>query len=110
MEDIKYKCEKCHYETNIHDSYKKHLNSTLHNTGKRKIRKDKKCIDYTCPKCSYTSTLENNYKTHYLNNHGTIEERKEQFKYYCDKCNFGTFIEQCYSKHLLTTKHKLKQL
>jgi len=107
-EEYKYNCEKCKYGTNIESSYKKHLQSTLHKTGKRKTRSDKKTDLYKCDICDYSSTNEYNYKTHYLNNHATIKEKKKQFTYYCDVCNFGTFIKTCYDIHLETKKHKRK--
>ena len=109
MEETKlYKCDKCHYETNIMSSYKKHLESILHKTGKRKIRSDKKQDSYNCDKCDYKSTNEYNYKTHKLNKHLSKDERKKQFKYYCDKCDFGNFSKICYDIHMKTLKHKIK--
>ena len=104
-----YVCEKCNYKTKIISSYKKHLETTLHKTGQRKIRKDKKHDRYKCENCDFITTNETNYKIHYLNNHGTKEERKEGFKkYYCEKCDFGCFVKTSYEKHLETKKHKIK--
>ena len=103
-----YVCEKCNYKTKIISSYKKHLETELHKTGKRKQRKDKKKDEYKCDKCDYTTTNESNYKLHYLNNHGSKEERKKEFKYYCEKCDFGCFAEICFIRHNDTRKHKNK--
>lgn len=49
---------------------------------------------------------ESNYKLHYLNNHGSKEERKKEFKYYCDECDFGCFAEICFVRHNDTRNHK----
>ena len=108
IENYKHFCEKCNYKTDLLSSYKKHLESTLHITGKRKIRKDRKVDVYKCDKCNYESVNELNFKTHNLNNHLSKEERKLQFKFYCDKCDFGCFTETCYTSHIQTQKHKIK--
>lgn len=111
-EKYKFNCEKCNYHTNISSSYTKHISGTFHNTGKRKIRSDRKQQEdiYRCNKCDYNSINEYNYKAHYLNNHGTREDKKKEFKYYCEICDFGTFIEQTYTAHVKTKKHKIKSL
>ena len=106
--EYNYICEKCHYKTNIQGSYKAHLKTTLHRTGKRKERKDKQADIYKCKKCDYETTSCYNYKVHKLNNHSTIEERKKGFKYYCKKCNFGVFTKTSYNLHKNTKKHKNK--
>lgn len=103
-----YVCEKCDYKTKVLSSYKRHLDTVLHKTGKRKSRKDKHVDEYVCEKCKYMTTNESNYRLHYLNNHGTKEERKSGFKYYCEKCDFGCFAEICYIRHNETKKHKIK--
>ena len=38
MEEKKYKyvCEKCNYKGNIKSDWKKHINTSLHKTGKKK--------------------------------------------------------------------------
>lgn len=107
---IKYKfiCDKCKYHTNIKSSYDKHLKSTLHATGKRKIRKDRKQEIYLCQNCNFQTNHEHNFNTHYLNNHATTDEKKTKFIYYCNKCNFGTFVKNAYDKHESTKKHKIK--
>ena len=107
-EEYKYYCDKCKFYTNVKVKYTKHLDTSLHITGKRKPRSDRKQEIYKCNKCDYSSKTENNYKSHYLNNHGTKEEKKKGFKYYCEKCDFGTFIEQCHIIHIETEKHKIK--
>jgi hypothetical protein len=114
MSEIPYKfnCDKCNYHTNISSSYKKHLEGTLHITGKRKIRKDKQQTEdfYKCDKCDYTTINEHNYKSHMLNNHSSREDKKAGFKYYCEACDFGTYIEPCYKTHLETKKHKIRSI
>ncbi len=109
-QEYKFICEKCYYKTNLLSSLKKHNNSELHITGKRKIRKDKapEPIVYKCSTCNYITDNEHNLKTHNLNNHQSKEDRKTQFKYYCEKCDFGTFIELTFTKHTNTNKHKIK--
>ena len=47
-------------------------------------------------------------KLHILNNHSSVEEKKNGFKYYCKICNIGYFIEHKINAHLETTKHKIK--
>jgi len=47
-------------------------------------------------------------KLHILNNHSSIEEKKNGFTYYCEICNIGYFIEHKIIAHLETTKHKIK--
>jgi hypothetical protein len=108
--DYNHICHKCNYKTDLLSSYKKHLESTLHRTGRRKVRVDRKVDIYKCDKCNYKSVNELNYKTHTLNNHSTKEDRKVNFKFYCEKCNFGCFSESCYNIHNLTQKHNMKTL
>ena len=38
IENFKYYCEKCNYKCNVISRWDKHINTTLHNTGKKKIR------------------------------------------------------------------------
>jgi len=110
MEEYKYHCEKCNYNTNLKIPFDKHLKSTLHLTGKRKIRSDKKNMIFTCEKCNYSSDNEYNYKTHMLNNHLSKEERKKEFHYYCERCDFGCFSNTSYEKHIETNRHKIKAI
>jgi len=104
----KYNCDKCLYFTNMKLSYDRHIKSTLHITGKRKTRTDKKHDILKCEKCDYFSINESNYKTHQLNNHLSKEERKNQFSYYCEKCDFGCFTNSSYNIHIETKKHTMK--
>ena len=106
MNQNKFYCEKCHYGTNIMTSYNQHLNTTLHLTGKRKERSDKTL--HECKECEYKNYNKINYMNHYLNNHGSIEERKDQFMFYCDICDFGAFADSIFEKHKNTEKHQLK--
>ena len=68
-------CNKCNYTTNRLDSYKKHCDSMLHMTGKRKVRSDKLIDNYKCEKCNYQSNHKVNMKIHILRNHGSKEEK-----------------------------------
>ena len=99
-------CEKCNYKTNLLSCYNQHLGTTLHLTGKRKERSDKTL--HECKECEYKNYNKINYMNHYLNNHGSIEERKNTFPYYCDLCDFGIFVESLMDKHNLSKKHQLK--
>jgi hypothetical protein len=101
-----YYCEKCNYKCNTLYSYKQHLGTTIHQTGKRKERSDK--TNYKCEKCNYENNNKINYLNHILNNHSTSEERKTKFKFYCEYCDFGVFVNSIMEKHLNTTKHKLR--
>jgi len=108
VQKYRFNCEKCKYYTDIKNSYDKHIESVLHLTGKRKIRKDRKQEYYQCEDCDFRTNHEHNFNTHCLNNHATPEEKKNQFTYYCDKCNFGTFVQNAFTRHELTKKHKIK--
>jgi hypothetical protein len=100
----KYYCEKCNYGTNFKYSMQEHETSTLHKTGHRK---SKKVIEiYKCDNCEYENEHKYNYIAHKLNNHGTKEERKEQFKYYCDVCDMGTFSKSVHEIHVNSIRHK----
>lgn len=103
-----YSCDKCHYQTHLLDSYKKHCKTGMHQTGKRKPRSDKLADNYKCDKCDYITSTKLNLKTHILNNHSTKEERKNGFKFYCDNCDMGVFTESSFKVHLNTKKHKMK--
>lgn len=108
IKKISYTCEKCNYFTNKLDSYKKHCNSVLHKTGKRKTRSDKLTENYKCNICDYECNHKMNMKLHKLRNHATIEEKIKEFKYYCVSCDFGEFNQNLYNKHLTTNKHKMR--
>jgi uncharacterized protein YutD len=47
---------------------------------------------------------------HELNNHASIEEKKNKFKYYCEYCDIGCFYENFINNHNKTQKHKYKSL
>lgn len=55
-----HNCDKCNYKTDLLLSYKKHLESTLHKTSRRKVRVDIKVDIYKCDKCNYKSVNELN--------------------------------------------------
>lgn len=103
-ETLKYNCQKCNYHTNHTASWKNHINTILHKTGKRKTRSDKKDM-VKCSHCEYKSSTKTNLKQHILNEHRTKEERKIGFKYYCKYCDYGTFAKTFYDLHLNTAKH-----
>jgi hypothetical protein len=107
MEEIKYKynCEKCDYQCRFDCEWKKHCETTLHKTGKRKKKENYKQSE-KCNNCGYNT--KNNFlmKKHVLNEHSTKEEREKEFKYYCKSCDFGTFSKDTYEVHTNTNKHK----
>lgn len=102
----KFFCEHCNYGTDVLGCYKQHLETTLHKTGKRKERSDKKI--YKCYKCIFENDNKTSYMNHILNNHSTVEERKQTFPHYCECCDFGAFIKSVLDIHLNTRKHSLK--
>jgi hypothetical protein len=102
-QNIKYKCEKCNYQTNYKSSYDKHLRSVLHLTGEKKIRSDKKIN--ICEICKLELATQQSLKQHKLNMHSNLEIKEKDFKYYCVHCKIGTNIESIYKKHELTKKH-----
>lgn len=104
IETFKYNCQKCNFHSNYTTSWKNHLKTSLHITGTRKTRSDKKPIT-KCQQCEYQSTGTTNLKQHNLNEHCTKAERKVGFIYYCEYCDYGTFAKTFYSKHLDTEKH-----
>ena len=99
-----YICDKCNYQCKYKSEWKKHCNTELHKTGKRKERTDKK-EPYKCDKCEYKTKNKIMYKQHTLNAHSMLEERKKEFKYYCELCDFGTFSKDIYDTHVNSRKH-----
>jgi hypothetical protein len=102
--DFKYNCNKCDYHCQYPSQWSKHKATTLHKTGKRKIRNDKK-DDHSCPECKYSSRIASNIKLHYLNNHANESLRIKEFTYYCKLCKFGCFNDVLFNRHIETSKH-----
>ena len=102
-----YICEKCNFRTYYNSSYKKHLTSQLHLTGKRKPRKDK-IIPDKCPHCLYTTVVNTSMRSHIIKNHMTQEEQKKELKYYCDYCKIGYLSKVQHERHLQSKRHKNK--
>ena len=104
--DKKFYCEKCNFGTDFKYTYNEHLQTILHQTGKRKVRCDKK-EKLVCNKCTFFSGINRlNYLNHMLNNHSTLEERKNGFTFYCSCCDFGTFDQLVMIKHEESKKHQ----
>lgn len=99
-------CEKCRYGCKYNGDFEKHCSTTLHLTGKRKTRKDRKENPYKCKECEYTTRNRMNYEVHYLNNHSDEKTRKEKFKYYCNACRFGANTKSLYDRHTATARHE----
>jgi hypothetical protein len=86
-------------------SSKRHLNSDLHITGKRKKRSDIK--DYhECIECNYKTKQITNLKLHILNKHKTKKERSKIFPFYCKICDVGKMKQCDYESHINSRKHK----
>ena len=81
-------------------------------TNKRKTRSDKgkkrKPIN-KCKLCDYENEHKAKFRYHVLNNHASIEERKNTFTYYCDWCSFGTFSKHAYEVHCMKNKNHLRK-
>jgi hypothetical protein len=105
----KYVCEECNFKSDIKSRWNQHIGTQLHITGERKKRSD--CKDpFKCDKCDYKTKNKTILKQHYLNEHGDIKERKEQFKFYCELCDFGTFSKDFIETHNNSEKHKKHEL
>lgn len=100
-----YHCEKCNYSTPYLSRWNSHLESSYHQTGHRKIRKDRQ-FDEKCKYCEYRTNNLTNMKHHYLHHHGNEEERLKEYKYYCSSCHFGTFSQKVFEEHNKTQRHK----
>lgn len=109
MSEYKFNCDKCDFHAHAESAWLRHVSSILHQTGKRKIRSDKK-TEEKCPKCEYKakSSRTINMIQHILNTHSTPVERKAGFKYYCECCDFGCFAKPTLELHYDTYKHKYK--
>ncbi len=103
--EYKYICEKCDYKCNFDCEWKKHCETTLHKTGKRK-KKDNYKQPMKCENCNYETKNKTTMLKHKLNEHATKEEREKEFKYYCFNCDFGTFSKDTMDVHNNTEKHK----
>ena len=99
-------CKKCNFNTNNKSLLNRHINTILHQTGKRKTRSDKKWSS-CCSHCDYKTSNKTNMKLHALNKHSTKKERKVGFKYYCQYCDCGSFAKSLHDNHIKTKKHKL---
>nr|QBK88365.1 MAG: uncharacterized protein LCMiAC01_00290 [Mimivirus LCMiAC01] len=102
----KYSCDKCQFYANYKSQWNKHIKTEKHKTGKRKPRSDRK-NPAKCPKCNYVALNNTNIILHILNNHSTIEERKNGLKHYCEYCDYGTLAKKLYDNHLKTKKHTM---
>jgi hypothetical protein len=105
MEPKIFVCEPCNFKSKYKLSLDNHLVSTLHLTGKKKVRSDKVRLD-KCPKCDYAVAFPTSMKKHVLNTHATKEERKLNYTYFCEPCNIGEFSKLRFDKHLAAKTHK----
>ena len=101
---VKYNCDKCNFKCKFESQWKKHIDTELHKTGIKKIRSDTK-EPYKCDKCLYETKNIIMFKQHKLTEHGTKEERKNDFKYYCESCDIGTFSKIVFENHNKSNKH-----
>ena len=88
--------------------WKKHIETELHKTGKRKQRSD---YDgpYDCKDCNYKTTNATTFKQHKLNEHANKETREKEFRHYCKLCDYGTFSGQLIEKHNNSYKHERRE-
>ena len=107
IEKKEYICEKCNFKSVHCCSYKKHLTTQLHLTGKRKQRDDK-IIPDKCPHCLYTTAVNTSMQSHIIKNHMTPEEQKQKLKYYCDHCKIGYLSKVQYDRHTESKRHANK--
>jgi hypothetical protein len=107
MEEIQYNffCNNCNFKCKYQSSWIAHINTSLHQTGKKKTRSDYKG-PAKCDKCNFSTNNSINYKKHILNTHSTKEDRETHFKFYCKLCDFGTFAIATINLHNNTDKHK----
>ena len=101
----KYFCEKCNFSCSCLSIWKKHTETELHKTGKRKKRCDCK-MPFVCEQCKYETKNSITFKKHILNEHSAKDTRENEFKYYCKYCDFGTFSNDTFNLHNETKKHK----
>lgn len=103
--EYKYICKECNYKCKFESTWKKHIATELHRTGKRKKRTDCK-EPKKCDKCNYQTKNATTLKTHILNEHANKKIREKEFKCYCKYCDFGTFSNDIMNLHNKTKKHK----
>ena len=97
MEEYKFNCDTCNYNTNIKTSWYLHVMSEKHNrNGEKKSTK--------CNLCEYKTVSHWNVKLHILSQHSTKEERQKQ-KYYCTICDTVFFCSSYMEKHINGKKH-----
>ena len=101
----KYICETCSFKSKYKSLWEKHIETTLHKTGKRKIRADIK-EPFKCNNCNYETKNKTTLKQHILNEHANIEQREKEFKYYCKQCDHGTFAKDLNKRHMESDRHK----
>jgi hypothetical protein len=106
--EFRFKCENCKYYCNEKSKWTKHILSTKHTTGIKKIRSDY-TGPYNCNECDYKTKNKTIYKQHVLNYHSTKEKREKEFKYYCILCDYGSFSKDLLDRHNLSLKHKRRE-
>jgi uncharacterized C2H2 Zn-finger protein len=84
-DEKKFNCESCDYQTNDHNSFRRHKaqHSQLH--------------QYSCPSCDYTSIQSNTYRKHLEKQH---PELAESLLHKCKTCKFTTISKPKYDGHL----------
>jgi len=101
----KFVCDRCNFRCKFESRWLIHVNTSIHQTGKKKLRSDYKG-PHKCDKCDYESINVITFKKHVLNCHSTKEDRESQFKFYCGLCDFGTFSNDTMELHKKSNKHK----
>ena len=93
----KYYCKFCNYETNYSSDWIKHSETAKH-------LRFGQTINHKCKDCDYNTNSHWNLKLHNLTKHSSQEER-EKMKYYCKICDQVFFSVLFYNKHNSGIKH-----
>ena len=105
---FKYICETCKFKCNEKARWTKHIKTSKHINGKRKIRSDYNG-PYKCLECKFETNNATYFKQHNLNKHSNQNTRENGFKYYCKICDFGTFSKFLFETHKTLKKHIVRE-
>ena len=97
MEESKFKCIKCNYNTSCASDWIKHVDTAKHKRNGQKLPKN-------CSECDYIGLNHWNLKMHLVINHYTKEQRTLE-KYYCYDCDQVFFCSEYMKKHMNGKKH-----
>ena len=95
MEPKIFVCEPCNFKSKYKLSLDNHLVSTLHLTGKKKVRSDKVRLD-KCPKCDYETYAEKDVVFHVKSIH------EKNFSVTCEFCDYSCLTFDRLRRHKKT--------